>query len=341
MRISNFGPTRRSRAARAADTARAAGDDRPLLGLPIAIKDNLNVRGWACGCASRILEGYRAPYDATVVARLKAAGAIPCGRTNMDEFAMGSSTENSAYGPTRNPWNPGRVPGGSSGGSAAAVAAGLAVAALGSDTGGSIRQPAAFCGCVGLKPSYGRVSRYGLVAFASSLDQIGPLTRTVGDAAELLSVMAGPDPMDATSLDAPAPSPAELDGERLDGLRVGLPREFFVHGMDPAVERAVRAAADHLRALGADLVEVALPHTETAVATYYILATAEASANLARFDGIRYGRRVTGADPIELYGRTRAAALATRSSGASFSAPMCCRAATTTRTTARRRRCAR
>ena len=296
-------------AAEAADRRRAAGEPprSPLDGLPIALKDNLSARGQPCGCASRILEGYRAPYDATVVRRLRAAGAIPLGRTNMDEFAMGSSTENSAFAVTRNPWDPERVPGGSSGGAAAAVAAGLAVAALGSDTGGSIRQPASFCGCVGLKPTYGRVSRYGLVAFASSLDQIGPLTRTARDAALLLGVLAGRDPMDSTSLDAPVPDYEAALTERLDGLRLGLPREYFGEGLDPEVGAAVRAAAERCAALGAELVEVGLPHTPYAVAAYYLIATAEASANLARFDGVRYGRRVEGGDPIEMYLRTRAA----------------------------------
>lgn len=296
-------------AAAEADRRRAAGEPprSALDGLPIALKDNLSAQGQPCGCASRILEGYRAPYDATAVARLRAAGAIPLGRTNMDEFAMGSSTENSAVAVTRNPWDLERVPGGSSGGAAAAVAAGLAVAALGSDTGGSIRQPAAFCGCVGLKPTYGRVSRYGLVAYASSLDQIGPITRTVRDAARLLGVIAGRDPMDSTSLEAPTPDYEAALSDRLDGLRLGLPREYFGEGLDPEIERAVRAAAERCAALGAEIAEVSLPHTRYAVACYYLIATAEASANLARFDGVRYGRRVEGGDPIEMYLRTRAA----------------------------------
>ena len=225
----------------------------------------------------------------------------------MDEFAMGSSTENSAYQRTRNPWNPGHVPGGSSGGSAAAVAGRLAWATLGSDTGGSIRQPAAFCGCVGLKPTYGRISRYGLVAFASSLDQIGPLTRTVRDAALLLGVLAGSDPMDATCLDEPVPDyEAALTGD-IRGMRIGLPREYFSGGCSPAVEKATAQAIERIRSLGATPVEISLPHTAHSVAVYYIIATAEASANLARFDGMRYGLRVDGADPIEQYGRTRAA----------------------------------
>jgi len=298
-------------AAREADRRRAAGESprSPLDGLPIAVKDNLSVRGQPCTCASRILAGYRAPYDATVVARLRAAGAVLLGRTNMDEFAMGSSTENSAFGPTRHPRDPQRVPGGSSGGSAAAVAAGLVPAALGSDTGGSIRQPAAFCGIVGLKPTYGRVSRYGLVAFASSLDQIGPMTRDTRDAARLLRVMAGHDPRDGTSVDVPVPDyeAALADAARLDGLRIGLPREYFSEGLDAEVEAAVRNAAAACERLGAELVEVRLPHTPYAVAVYYLIATAEASANLARFDGVRYGLRVAGDDPIEMYLRTRAA----------------------------------
>ncbi len=296
-------------AAAEADRRRAAGESprSPLDGLPVALKDNLSARGQPCGCASRILEGYRAPYDAHVVERLRAAGAILLGRTNMDEFAMGSSTENSAYGPTRNPWDSERVPGGSSGGAAAAVAGGLALAALGSDTGGSIRQPASFCGCVGLKPTYGRVSRYGLVAYASSLDQIGPIARDTRDAARLLGIIAGRDARDSTSLDAAVPDYEAALGERLDGLRLGLPREYFGAGLDPEVERAARAAAEQCRALGAEVFEVELPHTPYAVAAYYLLATAEASANLARFDGVRYGRRVEGEDPTDLYQRTRAA----------------------------------
>ncbi len=293
--------------ARDADAARAAGDPRPLLGIPVAIKDNLNVRGQPCTCGSRILAGYRAPYDAGSIARLRAAGCLPVGRTNLDEFAMGSTTETSAHGPTRNPWNLDRVPGGSSGGSAAAVASHTAVAALGTDTGGSIRQPAAFCGCVGLKPTYGRVSRYGAVAFASSLDQVGPITRTVEDAALLLGAIAGPDPHDSTCLDAPVPDYAAACAGGWRGLRIGLPREYFIPGMDPDVEAAVRAAVDLARAGGATIVDLSLPHTPLAVACYYLIATAEASANLARFDGVRYGLRVPADDPIEQYGRTRAA----------------------------------
>jgi aspartyl-tRNA(Asn)/glutamyl-tRNA(Gln) amidotransferase subunit A len=295
--------------AQAADRARAEGQTGPLLGIPLAIKDVLNVTGQPCTCASKILEGYTAPYDATAVARLRAAGAVFCGRVNMDEFAMGSSTENSALGTTRNPWNPDCVPGGSSGGSAAAVAGDLAVAALGTDTGGSIRQPAAFCGCVGLKPTYGRISRYGLTAFASSLDQIGPLTKTVQDAALLLEAMAGPDPRDSTSVNAPVPTATGLReaGDRLDGMKLGLPKEYFTEGMDPEVEAAVRKAVAHCEALGAEIKAVSLPHTRYAISVYYIIATAEASANLARFDGIRYGLRLDCSEPAELYRKTRSA----------------------------------
>ena len=290
-----------------ADRRRARGEAGPLNGVPVAIKDVLNVRGQPCTCGSRILEGFVSPYDATVVARLRQAGAVLLGRVNMDEFAMGSSTENSAFQTTRNPWDLSRVPGGSSGGSAAAVAACEAIASLGSDTGGSVRQPAAFCGCVGLKPSYGRVSRYGLTAYASSLDQVGPLTRTVADAAALLQVLAGPDPMDSTSVDAPVPNYREEMRLGLEGLTIGLPAEYFIAGMDPEVEAAVRAAVARCEALGARVREVHLPHTAHAIAAYYIIATAEASANLARFDGVRYGRRIEGQDPIEMYERTRAA----------------------------------
>jgi aspartyl-tRNA(Asn)/glutamyl-tRNA(Gln) amidotransferase subunit A len=295
------------RQARGADEARARGARGQLLGVPIAVKDVLNVAGQPCTCGSKILRGYTAPYDATAVARLRAEGALFVGRTNMDEFAMGSTTENSALGVTRNPRNPAYVPGGSSGGSAAAVAAGEALAALGTDTGGSIRQPASFCGCVGLKPSYGRVSRYGLTAYASSLDQIGPLTKDVRDAALLLGAIAGWDPSDSTSVRTPAPDYAAALREDLRGVRLGLPREYFVPGMDPEVEQLVRKAVETCRGLGAEIAEVSLPHTEYAVATYYILATAEASANLARFDGVRYGTRATGAsDVLEMYAKTRA-----------------------------------
>ena len=286
--------------------AEKADPSLPLGGIPIAIKDNLNVLGDPCTCASKILEGYKAPYDATAIARLRQAGAVFLGRTNMDEFAMGSSTENSALGITRNPWDSTRIPGGSSGGSAAAVGGRIALAALGSDTGGSIRQPAALCGCVGLKPTYGRISRYGLVAFASSLDQIGPLTRTVEDSALLLSALAGHDPRDnTTDLRKPESFLAQPSGS-VQGLRIGIPKEYFIPGMDPETEATVRQSAEWFKKNGATLVDVSLPHTPSAIAVYYILATAEASANLARFDGVRYGRRA--ADPrdvLDLYHRTR------------------------------------
>lgn len=279
----------------------------PLHGVPVGIKDILNVQGQTCTCASQILKGYVAPYDATAITNLKKAGAVLMGRLNMDEFAMGSSTENSAYQITRNPWDLDRIPGGSSGGSAAAVAADECFAALGTDTGGSIRQPAALCGCVGLKPTYGRVSRFGLVAFASSLDQIGPLTKTVADSALLLNVLSGRDPMDSTSLPDPVPDyTAGLD-RGVKGMKLGLPREYFVEGMDKDVEKIIRDAVAHFTKLGAEIVEISLPHTEYAVSTYYVIATAEASANLARFDGVRYGHSVQNAtDLIDYYGRTRA-----------------------------------
>jgi aspartyl-tRNA(Asn)/glutamyl-tRNA(Gln) amidotransferase subunit A len=278
----------------------------PLGGIPIGIKDVINVKGDPCTCASKILQGYIAPYDATVVARLKTAGAIPFGRLNMDEFAMGSSTENSAYQITRNPWDISRIPGGSSGGSAAAVAACEVPAALGSDTGGSIRQPAALCGCVGLKPSYGRVSRYGLVAFASSLDQIGTFARSTRDCALLLNVIAGPDPMDSTSLDQSKEDFTAQLGRDLKGVRMGIPKEYFVEGMDVRVKATIEAAIQQCAEHGAEPVEISLPHTEYAVSVYYIIATAEASANLARFDGIRYGYRADQPkDLTDLYVRTR------------------------------------
>ncbi|HSH94675.1 MAG TPA: Asp-tRNA(Asn)/Glu-tRNA(Gln) amidotransferase subunit GatA [Roseimicrobium sp.] len=292
----------------AADKDIAAGvthREKPLLGVPIAMKDVLSVKGQPLNCSSKILGNYISPYDATVVEKLKAAGAIVFGRLNMDEFAMGSSTENSAFFTTRNPWDTSRIPCGSSGGSAAAVPANETIATLGSDTGGSIRQPAALCGCVGLKPTYGRVSRYGLVAFASSLDQIGPFTKDVRDAATLLEVISGVDPKDSTSVPNPVPRySAALNGD-IKGLRIGLPKEYFIDGIDPEVRKIMDAAVKQLIALGAEVKEISLPHTDYAAATYYIIAPAEASANLARFDGVRYCARVDGADPIEMYGRTR------------------------------------
>ena len=295
----------------AADAAIASGvtrGERPLLGVPIALKDVFCHQGQPCGCGSRILQGFVAPYDATVVSRLKSAGAVVFGRLNMDEFAMGSSTENSAFGPTLNPWDIQRIPGGSSGGCAAAVAANECFAALGSDTGGSIRQPAALCGIVGLKPTYGLVSRFGLVAFASSLDQVGPFTKDIRDSALLLQSIAGHDSHDSTSLPAPLPDYRKaLTGESLKGVRLGLPKEYQVGGMDPEVTAAFEASLKQLTSLGAELVEVSLPHTEYAAATYYIIAPAEASANLSRFDGVRYGLRVDGSSPEEMNSRTRGA----------------------------------
>ncbi|HVK58254.1 MAG TPA: Asp-tRNA(Asn)/Glu-tRNA(Gln) amidotransferase subunit GatA [Candidatus Kapabacteria bacterium] len=293
--------------AEAADKLIASGQVGPLTGIPIGIKDVLCVKDHPLNCASKILGNYRSPYDATAIHKLKDAGAVIFGRTNMDEFAMGSSTENSAFLTTRNPWDLERIPGGSSGGSAAAVAADECLATLGTDTGGSIRQPAALCGCVGFKPTYGRVSRYGLVAFASSLDQIGPFTKDVRDTATLLNAISGVDPMDSTSVPEPVPDYTKaLDGN-IKGLKLGIAKEYMVGGLDPEVAAIVQKAIDQLRKLGAEIVEVSLPHTDYAAATYYIIAPAEASANLARFDGIRYGARIEGADPIELYSKTRGA----------------------------------
>jgi aspartyl-tRNA(Asn)/glutamyl-tRNA(Gln) amidotransferase subunit A len=287
--------------------AQGAGPNHPLLGVPVAVKDVLAVKNQPLNCGSKILGNFISPYDATAVEKLKAAGAIVFGRLNMDEFAMGSSTENSAFGVTRNPWDTTRIPGGSSGGSAAAVAADECLASLGTDTGGSIRQPAALCGCVGLKPTYGRVSRYGLVAFASSLDQIGPFAKNIRDAATLLGVLSGHDPRDSTSVPQPVPDyPGALTGN-IRGLKLGLPKEYMIGGLDPEVKAAVAAAVEKFAELGAEIVEISLPHTDYAVGVYYIIATAEASANLARFDGVRYGARVDGADPIEMYARTRGA----------------------------------
>src|SRR5881409_3170038 len=264
----------------------------PLMAMPIAVKDNICTKGVKTTCGSRMLENFVPPYDATVVARMKEHGYYLIGKTNMDEFAMGSSTETSAFGPTRNPWNLAAIPGGSSGGSAAAVAAELCVAALGSDTGGSIRQPAACCGVVGLKPTYGRVSRYGLVAFASSLDQIGPITKDVTDAAFLLGAIAGHDPLDSTSADVPVPDYLKaLKKKDLKKLKVGVPVEFFAEGLDPEVEQVVRAAIQELKELGGEIKEIQLPRTDAAVATYYVIATAEASSNLARYDGVKFGLR--------------------------------------------------
>jgi aspartyl-tRNA(Asn)/glutamyl-tRNA(Gln) amidotransferase subunit A len=286
--------------------AEKANVDLPLGGVPLAIKDIINVMGQPCTCGSKILQGYRATYDATVIQKLRAAGAIPFGKTNLDEFAMGSSTENSAVKLTRNPWDVSRVPGGSSGGSAAAVAADAAFGALGSDTGGSIRQPAALSGVVGFKPTYGRVSRFGLVAFASSLDQIGPLTKTVRDAALIMNAITGHDPQDSTSLNELVPDYAAKLGNDLRGVRLGVPKEYMIEGIDPQVKAAISVAVKQMNSLGAEIIDVSLPHTDYAVAVYYILATAEASANLARFDGVRYGYRAENPrDVLDLYGRTR------------------------------------
>ena len=294
--------------ARQADAALAAGKGGPLTGIPIAIKDVLCTKGVRTTCGSRILESFIPPYDATVVERLHQAGVVMIGKTNMDEFAMGSSTENSAYFLSRNPWDTSRVPGGSSGGSAVAVAAGEALCSLGSDTGGSVRLPASFCNVVGLKPSYGRVSRYGLVAFASSLDQVGPFARTVRDCALLFQAIAGYDPRDSTSMNLSVPDIATSldDVPDLKGMRIGVPQEYFVKGMDEKVEATVRAALNQLAHLGATLDEVSLPHTKYALPVYYLIAPAEASANLARYDGVKYGMSAPDAKSVaENYGLTR------------------------------------
>jgi len=277
-----------------------------LTGIPVAVKDNMCTKGVLTTCASKILHNFIPPYESTATRRLKEQHYILIGKTNMDEFAMGSSTENSGLHVTRNPWDLNRVPGGSSGGSAAAVAAGECIAAIGSDTGGSIRQPASFCGVVGLKPTYGRVSRYGLVAFASSLDQIGPITRDVMDAAILLNSLAGHDPLDSTSAPVDVPDFAKALGQDIKGLKIGIPREYFIEGMDRDVEESVRLALLQLESLGAVIVDVSLPHTDFAIATYYLIATAEASSNLARYDGVKYGYRAGGEHLIEMYMNTRA-----------------------------------
>ena len=303
------------RQAEEADCLAAQGKAKelPLLGVPVGIKDVIAVKDQPLNCGSRILGKFVSPYDATVIQKLKAAGAVVFGRLNMDEFAMGSSTENSAFQLTRNPWDISRIAGGSSGGSAAAIAADECIATLGSDTGGSIRQPAGLCGCVGLKPSYGRVSRYGLVAFASSLDQIGPMTKTVRDAAVMLRVLGGHDVRDSSSVPQPVPHYDEALVHGIKGLKLGLPKEYLIGGLDPEVKGAIDAAVKQLESLGAHLEEISLPHTDYAVATYYIIATAEASANLARFDGIRYGQRIEPGDArdkdsvSELYSKTRGA----------------------------------
>ncbi len=292
--------------AREADQKIAGGEDLPLLGLPIAVKDNICVAGDLTTCASKILQSFESPYNATVVQRLKNAGAVILGKTNMDEFAMGSSTEASAVHPTRNPWDLERVPGGSSGGSAAAVAAEECLAALGSDTGGSIRQPANFCGVTGLKPTYGRVSRFGLVAFASSLDQIGPMTKTAEDAALLMNVIGGKDPQDSTSADVALPDFVSTLAGDVKGKKIGIPREYFAEGLDTEVDSIVQNAIRTLESLGMETVEISLPHTRYAVATYYILACAEASTNLSRYDGVRYGHRSSESTSlVDMYENTR------------------------------------
>ena len=298
--------------ATAADARLARGESSPLLGVPVGIKDIILTKGIRTTAGSKILHNFIAPYDATVTRRLRDAGAVCVGKLNCDEFAMGSSTENSAYAVTRNPWDTERVPGGSSGGSAAAIAAHQCLGTLGTDTGGSIRQPAACCGVVGMKPTYGRVSRYGVIAYASSLDQVGPLAKTVTGCAHVLRVIAGHDPADSTSVNQPVPDyGARLDGS-VKGLRIGIPREYFVEGMQPEVEQAVRAAVRVFQQLGAAVTEVSLPHTEYAIPAYYLIATAEASSNLARYDGIKYGLRAAEAEGLlRMYQRTRASGFGT------------------------------
>jgi aspartyl-tRNA(Asn)/glutamyl-tRNA(Gln) amidotransferase subunit A len=292
--------------AQKADERRAQGEDGPLLGIPVAVKDLICTAGVETTAGSKILEGFVPPYDAHVVGALREAGAVILGKTNLDEFAMGSSTENSAYASTRNPWDVQRVPGGSSGGSAAAVAARLGYAALGTDTGGSVRQPASLCGVVGLRPTYGRMSRWGVIAFASSLDQVGTFGRTVADCTALFQATAGYDARDSTSLDADVPDYGSALRGDVEGLRVGIPREYFAEGLDPQVENAVRAAVDTFVDLGADVQEISLPHTRYALPAYYLIAPAEASANLARYDGVRFGPRQEGADVIDTVRQTRA-----------------------------------
>ncbi len=295
-------------AAADADARIAAGQADLLTGIPLALKDIFCTAEIRTTCASKILDNFVAPYDGTAVAQLKERGAVILGKLNMDEFAMGSSNENSAFGPVKNPWNLETVPGGSSGGSAAAVAARQAAGALGTDTGGSIRQPASHCGVVGLKPTYGRVSRYGVIAYASSLDQVGPLARDVEDCAILLQAIAGHDPADSTSVDTPVPNYRTTLRDGVKGLRIGLPKEYFIEGLDPEVKAAVDAAIAQYRQLGAEIVEVSLPHTDYAVACYYLIATAEASSNLARYDGVRFGTRVEeGKGLLEMYMKSRAA----------------------------------
>ena len=292
--------------AAAADRRIAANEMGPLTGIPLALKDIFLTEGIRTTCGSRILENFIPPYSASSFSRLQQAGAVLLGKLNQDEFAMGSSNESSAYGCTRNPWDLARIPGGSSGGSAAAVAARLATATLGTDTGGSIRQPASHCGCVGLKPTYGRVSRYGVIAYASSLDQVGPLTRDVTDSAIMLAAVAGHDPKDSTSVDTPVPDYVTALTGQIKGLRIGLPKEYLIAGLDADVQSAMAAAIETYRRLGAEFVDISLPHTDYAVATYYLIATAEASSNLARYDGVRFGHRTDSADSLlEMYCKSR------------------------------------
>lgn len=308
-RVRAFVTLTREKAREMASGAQAMLDKNhptPLLGIPLAIKDNMCTKGIRTTCSSKILSNFIPPYESTVTSRLLSQGYVLTGKTNLDEFAMGSSTENSGFHTTRNPWDTGRIPGGSSGGSAAAVAADECIAALGSDTGGSIRQPASLCGVVGLKPTYGRISRYGLVAFASSLDQIGPITKNVKDSAVLMNIISGHDPFDSTSAPVEVPDFTRMLGQEIKGLKVGIPREYFIEGMDAAVDAAVKSAVRQLESLGAIPVEVSLPHTGYAVATYYLLATSEASSNLARYDGVKYGFREQGKDLMDMYINTRA-----------------------------------
>jgi aspartyl-tRNA(Asn)/glutamyl-tRNA(Gln) amidotransferase subunit A len=290
-----------------ADERIRSGRDGDLTGIPFGMKDILCTKGVETTCASQILKGFVPPYDATVIKKLDESGYVHLGRINMDEFAMGSSTENSSFQITKNPWDLSRIPGGSSGGSAAAVVAGLCAATLGTDTGGSIRQPASLCGAVGLKPTYGRVSRYGLVAFASSLDQIGPITKNVADCAVVLKAIAGHDPLDSTSIPQPVPDYVASLGREIDGLRIGMPKEYFIEGMEREVKEAVEGSLKTFEGLGAEIVPISLPHTEFAVAAYYIICTAEASSNLARYDGVKYGLRADGKDIIDMYKQTRSA----------------------------------
>ncbi|MDD5286231.1 MAG: Asp-tRNA(Asn)/Glu-tRNA(Gln) amidotransferase subunit GatA [Desulfuromonadaceae bacterium] len=292
-------------AARSADQRIASGECHLLTGIPLAIKDIILTEGILTTCGSRILDNFIPPYSATSWEKLRDRGAVLLGKLNQDEFAMGSSTESSAYGTTRNPWDTTRIPGGSSGGSAAAVAASEAVATLGTDTGGSIRQPASHCGCVGLKPTYGRVSRYGVIAYASSLDQVGPLTRDVADCAVMLEAVAGHDPKDSTSVDTPVPNYSAHLSDGVKGLKIGLPKEYFIDGLDPDVQGAMAAAIETYRRLGAEFVDISLPHTDYAVATYYLIAAAEASSNLARYDGVRFGHRAEADGLLEMYTKSR------------------------------------